>query len=52
MPFKFTSDPIEYCIGLTLNNNDPNEVICTYSTWDRTTNVCIFNKSFVNSLFI
>lgn len=52
MPFKFTSESIEYCIGLTINNKNESEIICTYSTWDRTTNLCIFNKSFINSLFI
>jgi len=64
MPFKFTSDPIEYCIGLVIGGGNEgsdgnkngskgnDEIICTYSTWDRTTNICVFNKSFVNSLFL
>ena len=46
-PFKFQGEPIEYCIGLIVEND---RVIVPYSTWDRTTKIAIYNKTYVESI--
>lgn len=48
-PFKFEGAPIEFCLGLIVKNN---QVIMTYSTWDRTSNVSIYDKNYIESKFI
>ena len=45
-PFKFDSDPIEYCLGLVVNDNN---VLMSYSTWDRTTRLGIYTKEYIES---
>ena len=45
-PFKFDSDPIEYCLGLVVNDNN---VLMSYSTWDRTTRLGIYPKEYIES---
>lgn len=45
-PFKFSVEPIEYCLSLIVENN---RVICGYSTWDRTTNISVFDKKYIDS---
>jgi tetratricopeptide (TPR) repeat protein len=48
-PFKFDSECIEYCLGLIVENN---RVIATYSSWDRTTIIAIYNKSYIDGLLL
>ena len=48
-PFKFEGASIEFCLGLIVKNN---QVIMTYSTWDRTSNVSIYDKNYIESKFI
>ena len=46
-PFKFKGEPIEYCIGLLVEED---RVIMTYSCWDRTTQLAIYDKTYINDL--
>jgi tetratricopeptide (TPR) repeat protein len=46
-PFKFEGEPIEYCLGLVVEND---RVLATYSTWDGTTKLVTYDKSYVDSL--
>ena len=45
-PFKFDNDPIEYCLGLVVKDNN---IIISYSTWDRTTRIGIYSKEYIES---
>ncbi len=49
-PFKFENKVVEYCIGLTLNED--NNFIITYSTLDKTTKLIVLDKDYVKSLII
>jgi len=40
-PFKFSSEPIEYCLGLIVEKE---RVIVTFSEWDRTSHLQVFSK--------
>jgi tetratricopeptide (TPR) repeat protein len=44
-PFKFDNECIEYCLGLIIEDD---RVICSYSSWDRTTIVSIYDKNYIN----
>jgi tetratricopeptide (TPR) repeat protein len=44
-PFKFEGECIEYCIGLIVEDY---RVIVPYSTWDRTSKIAIYNKSYID----
>jgi len=44
-PFKFSDQPIEYCLGLIVEEE---RVIMTYSVWDRSTMVAIYDKTFID----
>ena len=46
-PFKFKGEPIEYCIGLIVEEE---RVIITYSCWDRTTQLAVYDKTYINDL--
>lgn len=48
-PFKFSESPIEYCLGLVIQDN---EVVVTYSTWDRQSFLGIFDKSLIETELI
>jgi tetratricopeptide (TPR) repeat protein len=48
-PFKFEGDPIEYCLGIIVEDEN---VIMTYSTWDRTSKIAIYNKNYIFSKVI
>jgi len=48
-PFKFEGEPIEYCLGLIVEKET---VIMSYSTWDRTTKIAIYEKSYIDSLLV
>jgi len=45
-PFKFEGEPIEYCLGIVVEDEN---VILTYSTWDRTSKIAIYNKNYIFS---
>jgi len=45
-PFKFCEEPIEYCLGLIVEDK---RVICTFSSWDRTTNIAVYDKKYIDS---
>ena len=47
--FKFEGDKIEYCLSLIVEND---RVICSYSTWDRTTKLGIYDKKYIDNLLI
>jgi hypothetical protein len=40
-PFKFDGQSIEFCLSIVVEED---KVIINYSTWDRTTNIEVFNK--------
>ena len=46
-PFKFEGDPIEYCLSIVVEDE---RVIINYSTWDRTTRIGIYDKSYIDSI--
>ena len=46
-PFKFEGECIEYCIGLIVEDE---RIITTYSTWDRTTKLAVYDKSYIDGL--
>jgi len=46
-PFKFEGvDPIEYCVGIMVEDD---RVIVPYSTWDRSTKLAIYDKSYIEN---
>jgi len=47
--FKFDEHCIEYCIGLIVEDS---RIITTYSTWDRTTNIAIYDKKYIDDMMI
>ena len=47
-PFKFEGFPIEYCLGIIVEDDC---VIIPYSTWDRTTKLAIYNKFYIDNIF-
>jgi tetratricopeptide (TPR) repeat protein len=47
--FKFDEHCIEYCIGLIVEDS---RIITTYSTWDRTTNIAIYDKKYIEEMMI
>jgi hypothetical protein len=48
-PFTFKGEPIEYCIGLIVEED---RVIMSYSCWDKTTQLAIYDKTYINDLLI
>jgi hypothetical protein len=48
-PFKFEDECIEYCLGLVVEKE---RVIMTYSTWDRTSKIGIYDKKYIDSLLV
>jgi len=49
-PFKFSDNPIEYCLSIIVENE---RVLINYSTWDRTTQIGIYDKKYLeNSILI
>lgn len=46
-PFKFHTEPIEYCLGLVVEDD---RVLITYSVWDRETKIGIYDKKYIDSL--
>jgi hypothetical protein len=48
-PFKFEGEPIEYCLGLIVEEE---RVLLSYSVWDRTTKLAIYSKETINNKLI
>jgi len=46
-PFKFEGECIEYCLGIVVEDD---RILATYSTWDGTTKLAVYEKSYVDSL--
>jgi len=46
-PFKFEGEPIEYCLSVVVEDDS---VLLNYSTWDRTTKIGSYDKSYIESL--
>lgn len=46
-PFKFADSPIEYCLGLIVEDD---RVLATYSEWDRTTQIAVYDKPYVENI--
>jgi tetratricopeptide (TPR) repeat protein len=48
-PFKFQDKPIEYCLGLIVEDT---QLIITYSEFDKSSHVSIYNKEYIESLLL
>ena len=48
-PFKFEGEKIEYCLSLIVEKD---RVISSYSTWDRTTKLAIYDKKYIANLLV
>jgi len=48
-PFKFEDEAIEYCLSIVVEKES---VLINYSCWDRCTRIGIYNKKYIESLFI
>jgi tetratricopeptide (TPR) repeat protein len=46
-PFKFEGECIEYCLGIVVEDD---RVLMTYSTWDRTTRIGVYDKKYIDSI--
>ena len=46
-PFCFEDQCIEYCLGLIVEDD---RVLATYSTWDRTTKLAVYDKTYIDTL--
>jgi len=46
-PIKFTDTCIEYSLSIVVEDD---RILITYSTWDRTTNIGIYDKAYIESL--
>lgn len=45
-PFKFSDNPIEFCLSIIVENE---RVLINYSTWDRTTQIGIYDKMYLEN---
>jgi hypothetical protein len=48
-PFCFEGQPIEYCVGLIVEND---RVIISYSIWDNKTKIAIYDKKYIDNKII
>ncbi len=48
-PFKFENQAIEYCLSLLIEND---KILINYSTWDKTTQIGIYDKNYIQSLLL
>ena len=46
-PFKFEGEPIEYSLGLIVEDF---RVLIPYSVWDRTTKLAVYDKTYIDNL--
>ena len=49
VPVKFSSDPIEYCCGLIVEDE---RIIVSHSVWDRESHIKCYDKQYVESFFM
>ena len=47
--FKFDEHCIEYCLGLIVEDS---RIIATYSSWDRSTNIAVYDKTYIEEMMI
>jgi hypothetical protein len=48
-PCKLSDQPIEYCLGLVVEDE---RVLISFSVWDRSSNIGIYDKEYIDSLVI
>jgi len=48
-PFTFEGECIEYCLSILVEQD---RVLMNYSTWDRKTNIGIYDKKYINTLMV
>jgi len=48
-PFKFQGEPTEYSLGIVVEDD---RVLVTYSTWDRTSRIAVYDKKYIDSILI
>jgi len=48
-PFKFEGEPIEYSLSILVEDT---RVLITYSTWDRTSNIGVYSKDYIESKLV
>jgi hypothetical protein len=46
-PFKFEDEPVEFSLSIVVEND---KIIITYSSWDRTTKVAVYDKTYIENL--
>ena len=46
-PFKFEGEPIEYCLSIVVEDD---RVLLNYSTWDRTTQIGVYDINYIEGL--
>jgi tetratricopeptide (TPR) repeat protein len=46
-PFKFEGEKIEYTLGMIVESD---RVLVSYSTWDRTSKLAVYDKSYIDAL--
>ena len=46
-PFNFEGESIEYSLSIIVENN---KIIMTYSCWDRSTKVAVYDKDYIENL--
>ena len=47
--FKFDEHCIEYCLGLIVEDS---RIITTYSSWDRSTKIAVYDKKYIEEMMI
>lgn len=48
-PFKFDGEPTEYCLSIVVEDE---RVLITYSTWDRTSRIAVYDKQYIDSILM
>lgn len=48
-PFKFTSEPIEYCCGIVVEKD---RILISHSIWDRESYIKVYDKHTINNYFL
>lgn len=46
-PFKIEGESIEYCLSIVVEHE---RVLLNYSTWDRTSTIALYDKSYIDSI--
>jgi len=48
-PFKFEGDAVEYCLSIIVEDH---RILMNYSTWDKTTNMGVYDKTYIDNVLI